>query len=346
MTGVLSEGALPHERVARLPDDKRARLVQRLRGRPEGTRSTGTSWFVRHASGSARPEGGTPVLRLFCFPYAGGGSAAYREWSDHLPAGVDVLAAQLPGRESRLGEPAARRLDHLIDGLYEAILPRLDVPYAFFGHSMGALIAFELTRRLRRAGARRPERLLLAAFRAPQLPSPHIRIHHLPDEVLKTVLRKEGTPAPVLDNDELMRALLPMLRADLEVCETYRYRDERPLALPLTVFGGHQDVRVSRTDLGLWRAQAGGPFRVAMLPGTHFFLHSAQDLLLAEVSRELGPDLEAARAAPTARTSGEAPGSRTARSTGSARTTRSTHSTHSTHSAHSTRTAEGGWRHD
>lgn len=280
MTAVPGEGGALRQRVARLPEDQRARLVRRLRGGAYASPGD-ADWFVRHAAV------GVPELRLFCFPYAGGGGSVFRTWSELLPAGVDLWAAQLPGRESRVGEPALRRLDPLVEALYEAILPRLDLPYAFFGHSMGALVAFELTRRLRRAGAPQPSRLLLAAFRAPQLPNPNIRIHHMPDEVLKTVLRKEGTPPEVLDNVELMRALLPMLRADFELCDTYGYRDEPPLTMPVSVFGGDQDVRVSRGDLGMWRVQAGGPFRLVMLPGSHFFLHSSQDLLLTEVSREL-----------------------------------------------------------
>ncbi|MCM2389890.1 thioesterase II family protein [Streptomyces albipurpureus] len=281
MNGVLGEGAIPHERIARLPQDKRARLVQRLRSQTEDGHGV-DRWFVRYSAVDR------PAVRLFCFPYAGGGGSAFRGWSEGLPAGVDVWAAQLPGRESRVTEPALRRLDPLIETLHEAILPKLDLPYAFFGHSMGALVAFELTRRLRRAGAPLPSRLLLGAFRAPQLPNPHIRIHHLPDEVLKTVLGKEGTPRQVLESEELMRALLPTLRADLEICDTYRYREEPPLTMPMSVFGGHQDVRVSRGDLDMWRTQANGPFRLVMLPSSHFFLHSSQDLLLAELSRELG----------------------------------------------------------
>ncbi|MFE9020827.1 thioesterase II family protein [Streptomyces sp. NPDC007808] len=280
MTGVPGEAGALRERLASLPENQRARLLQRLRGRPYESPKE-ADWFVRH---SAAAE---PALRLFCFPYAGAGGSVFRSWGEGLPADVDLWAAQLPGRESRVGESALRRLEPLVDALYEAVLPRLDLPYVFFGHSMGALVAFELTRRLRRAGAPQPSRLLLAAFRAPQLPNPNIRIHHMPDEVLKTVLRTEGTPPEVLDNGELMRALLPMLRADLELCDTYRYRDEPPLTMPVSVFGGDQDVRVSRSDLDMWRAQAGGAFRLAVLPGSHFFLHGSRDLLLAELSREL-----------------------------------------------------------
>ncbi|MER7756988.1 alpha/beta fold hydrolase [Kitasatospora sp. NPDC097643] len=284
----MSGSTVPRDRIARLPEDQRARLVQLLRDRParDGDMAPDPDrWFVRYSAAEAS------ALRLYCFPYAGGGASTFRGWAEALPAGVDVRAVQLPGRESRVGEPALRRLDDLVDALEQAVRAEPEMPYAFFGHSMGALLAFELTRRLRRTGAPLPARLLLSAFRAPQLPSPHIRIHHLPDEVLKTVLRKEGTPAQVLDSEELMGALLPTLRADLEVCDTYRYREEPPLAVPMTLFGGHQDVRVSRSDLERWRSQAAGPFRLVMLPGSHFFLHSSPDLLLAELSRELRPAL-------------------------------------------------------
>jgi surfactin synthase thioesterase subunit len=273
------------DRIARLPDDKRAALRARLRAEPErsgGDRSGGdTPWFIRFSRGDAAR------VRLFCFSYAGGGASVFRTWNEGLPPDVDVWAAQLPGRETRVAEPPLRRMPALVDELYDAITEHLDRPYMLFGHSMGALVAFELARRLRDAGRPEPLHLFLAAFRAPQLPNPNIKIYHLPDEVLTTVLRKEGTPEQVLGNQELMRVLLPTLRADFELCDTYEYRAEPPLRMPVSVFGGHQDVRVSRSDLEPWRRQAGGPFRLAMIPGSHFFLHSAQDLLLAEIVDDL-----------------------------------------------------------
>ncbi|MFK4089489.1 thioesterase II family protein [Kribbella sp. NPDC020789] len=275
----LPEGSLLHERITRLPTDKRAQLLARLRAEPAREE---TPWLVRFSRGEA------PRLRLFCFSYAGSGASIFRGWTDGLPDEVDVWAAQLPGRETRVGEQPLRRMGPVIDALYDAIRPQLDLPYVLFGHSMGALVAFELARRLRSAGDPEPAHLFLAAFRAPQLANPNIKIYHLPDEVLKTVLLKEGTPQQVLENDELMRALLPTLRADFELCDTYEYGAEPPLRMPVSVFGGHQDVRVGRSDLEPWRDQAAGPFRLAMIPGSHFFLHSAQDLLLAELVRDLG----------------------------------------------------------
>jgi len=268
-----------NERIAALPNDKLAELRARLRAKPGRSRGD-TPWYIRFSRGE------TARIRMFCFSYAGGGASTFRGWSEELPD-VDVWAAQLPGRETRVGESPVRRMPALVDELYDAITEHLDMPYVLFGHSMGALVAFELARRLRRAGRPQPLHLFLAAFRAPQLPNPNIKIYHLPDEVLTTVLEKEGTPARVLGNKELMRALLPTLRADFELCDTYEYRAEPPLRMPVSVFGGHQDVRVSRSDLEPWRRQAAGPFRLAMIPGSHFFLHSAQDLLLDEITRDL-----------------------------------------------------------
>lgn len=262
-------------RLADLDPDRRARLLQRLRA----TREPGpppSDWFVR-----ARGSG--TGLRLFCFPYAGGGASVYRAWARGLDDVTEVVAVQPPGREARVHEPAHRGIEDLLDDLEAAILPLLDRPFALFGHSMGALVAFELTRRLRRHDRPLPERLLLASFRAPQLPNPNIRIHHLPDEVLKTVLRTEGTPDEVLDNVDLMRALLPTLRADFELCDTYAFAPEAPLPMPIAVFGGLSDVRVGRSDLEEWHSQAGAGFALKMFPGSHFFLHTAQEPLLAAV---------------------------------------------------------------
>ncbi|MHA3024314.1 thioesterase II family protein [Mycobacterium sp. BMJ-28] len=265
--------------LALLPPHRRAELAERLRR--------------RHAPVPAEPDRFTfqgsadPALRLFCLPYAGGSAAVFRGWTELLPSWIQVCAVQLPGRDSRLGERPYRRLDPLIADLHQALLPLLDRPFAIFGHSMGALLGFELVRRLRRRGGPQPVHLLLAAFRAPQLPNPNIRIHHLPDEVIKTVLAKEGTPKEVLNSEELMRALLPTLRADFELCDTYEYHAEAPLGIPMSIFGGQHDVRVGKSDLQQWETQAGNGFQLTMLPGSHLFIHDARDLLLHQLSAAL-----------------------------------------------------------
>ncbi len=276
------------ERIAALTPDQRTILLQRLKqkGKPSpnaapDTRSLVDEWIVRY-----RPNE-QARLRLFCFPYAGGGASIFRPWVDILPPEVEVCSIQLPGREYRVGTPAYRRIAPLEEALAEAIVPYLDRPFAFFGHSMGALVSFELARLLRKKYHKYPEHLFLAAYRAPHLPNPNIKIYHLPSEVFKVVLRSEGIAEMVLQNEELMQAMLPTLRADFELCDTYEYTEEAPLACPFSLFGGLEDVRISQRDLELWPQHSSGGCSLTMLPGSHFFLHSAQDQLLAALAREL-----------------------------------------------------------
>src|SRR5207249_7884779 len=147
--------------------------------------------------------------------------------------------------------------------------------------------SFELARQLRRTHDKHPVRLCLAAYRAPQLPNPNIKIYHLPSEVFKVVLRADGIPEKILQNEELMQAMLPTLRADFELCDSYRYTEEPPLECPFSIFGGLEDVRVGAADLEAWRIHSSVPSNFSMLPGSHFFLHSAQDLLLAAIAQDL-----------------------------------------------------------
>ncbi|MBV9279181.1 MAG: thioesterase [Chloroflexi bacterium] len=226
--------------------------------------------------------------RLFCFTYAGGTAAAYRTWAAGLPASIEVCPVELPGRGTRLGELPYTRLPDLVRAAAPAILPYLDRPFAFFGHSMGALVAFELARHLRRAGGLSPTCLLVSAHRAPQVPDLEPPTYILPDRTLIDKLRAlEGTPKEVLDQPELLRLLLPRLRADFEVCDTYEYRPDAPLSCPIAAFGGRQDKIVPSTDLADWRAQTTGDFRMHLLPGGHFYLHTSQPLLLHLVTQEL-----------------------------------------------------------
>jgi len=275
------------ERVAALSPQKQAELLLRLQQQQPAASSD--KWVIRYRS-NPRAD-----LRLFCFSYAGGGASVFRSWGDALPQEVEVCAIQLPGRESRIGEPAYRRVAALVAPLGEAIEAYLDRPFAFFGHSMGALVAFELTRHLRRTSRPQPVRLMLAAYRAPQLPNPNIKIYHLPDEVLKVILRSEGIPQRVLQNEELMQAMLPTLRADFELCDTYEYTLEAPLTCPLSIFGGLEDVRISTCDLEGWRIHTDTTCSFTQLPGSHFFVHSCQDLLLAAIARGLASDKKVER---------------------------------------------------
>ena len=276
------------ERIAALPPEKQAMLLQKLKQKngqavaeAPSLQTSSDRWIVRYRQNAQAP------LRLFCFSYAGGGASVFRPWADMLPQGVEVCCIQLPGHEFRLGEPAYTRLAPLIQSLADAISPYLDRPFAFFGHSMGALIAFELARQLRRTHDKHPVRLCLGAYRAPHLKNPNIKIYHLPSEVFKVVLRADGIPERILQNEELMQAMLPTLRADFELCDTYKHTEEPPLECPFSIFGGVEDIRVSAADLEAWHRHSALPSSLVMLPGSHFFLHSAQDLLLAALAQDL-----------------------------------------------------------
>ena len=230
-------------------------------------------------------------LRLFCFPYAGNGAAMFRAWPGGLPAYVEVCPVQFPGRGSRLMETPFTRLPPLIEALGQALAPLLEKPFAFFGHSLGALVGFELARQLRRQSGVQPVRLFVSAARAPQIPSRHRPIHGLPeDQFLEELRRLNGTPAEVLEHVEFMQIMLPILRADFAIYETYAYSPEPPLTCCISSFGGLQDHRVSRDDLDAWREQTSASISRRMFPGDHFFLNTAQPLLLQALSEELPGD--------------------------------------------------------
>lgn len=227
-------------------------------------------------------------LRLICFPYAGGSAHVFKGWESYLPAEVEVHAVQLPGRGQRIGETPIDSLDTLTATLADVFDPLMDRPYALFGHSMGALISYELARTLRRQGAPQPAHLFLSARHAPHLPSKRAPIHHLPDSKFVAELeRYRGTPAAVLQNRELMDLFLPALRADFTISERYNYVAEEPLPCPIAAFGGVQDELVSRTSLAAWEEHTRGDFSLRLFPGDHFFLQSAQPLLLRALAQTL-----------------------------------------------------------
>ena len=211
---------------------------------------------------------------LFCFPNAGGGASAYSSWARALVPDIAVYPVQLPGRENRVMERRFTRFDELIEALAEALQPHFTLPFAFFGHSMGALICFGLTRYLRRQGRPTPEYLFLSAYRAPHIPNKE-QLHQSSDaELIRKVLELNGTQPGVLENPELRQLLLPIFRADFAICETFVYTPEEPLSIPLTVFGGQQDKRVGQSELEAWREHTSREFALHILPGDHFFWRS------------------------------------------------------------------------
>ncbi|HEU4325466.1 MAG TPA: alpha/beta fold hydrolase [Roseiflexaceae bacterium] len=214
-------------------------------------------------------------LRLFCLPFAGGAAVSYRSWAQHLPDSVEVLPVELPGRGTRIAEPPALALDPLVEQLAQAITPLLDRPFALWGHSMGALLCYELARQLRRTAGLSPAQLLVSAHRAPHLPNPHGSNHKLADPALLEKIRSlNGTPPDVLAQPDLVQLLLPVVRADFTVCETYVHTPAPPLECPIAVFGGTYDPMVERWQLAAWSRHTQHPVQVQMLPGDHFYFQS------------------------------------------------------------------------
>lgn len=227
-------------------------------------------------------------LRLICSPYAGGNSLIFRRWPEHLPADVEVCAIQLPGRGRRMREQPPTRLDDLMRELVPALVPHLDRPFALFGHSMGALIAFELARRLSSEHGLPPLQLFVSGRRAPQCPRTRPYTYDLPEpEFLRELSRLNGTPREVLENEELVRLILPIVRADFALTETYGYTAGPPLDCPIAAFGGLDDADVSVEHLEAWREHTSASFSLRMLPGDHFFLDADPAPLLRSLSQDL-----------------------------------------------------------
>ena len=219
-------------------------------------------------------------LRLFCFPCAGGNSYIFRPWSDRLPKTIEICPIELPGRGFQLKSTPFNQIEPLVKAIATAILPYLNKPFAFFGHSMGGLVSFELARFIRREYNLETVHLFISGRRAPQVKDSKPPIHDLPQAEFIQELRKlNGTPEAVLNNDELMELLVPILRADFAVLENYNYAPEAPLNCPISVFGGLQDREVKLEELEAWREQTVGSFSLKMLSGDHFFIHSSQSLL-------------------------------------------------------------------
>jgi medium-chain acyl-[acyl-carrier-protein] hydrolase len=241
-----------------------------------------SAWITR-PNPSANPQ-----MRLFCFPFGGGGASYYHKWRSRFSTDVELCGIQLPGRENRLREAPFTDLMKLVHVLTNEIAPYLDRPYAFFGHSMGSLIAFELARNLVATGQLGPRHLIVSGRRAPHLPSTEPPLRNLPDpQFIQAIRQYNGTPDIIFHDPDLLQIFLPVLRADLTLLETYNFAPDQPIRCPLTALGGAQDPTVRRDDLAAWAPHTAGTFELKLFPGDHFYLKTQTDALIAQLHHTL-----------------------------------------------------------
>ncbi|MER6916885.1 alpha/beta fold hydrolase [Streptomyces sp. NPDC000594] len=246
--------------------------------------------------------------RLICFPHAGAGAGAYAEWAALLPPEIELAAVQLPGRQNRIAEDPLTDARPLIRLLSQALRPVLDGPYSFFGHSGGAVLAYEVARALAARGAAGPEHLFLSALPAPGTEGRVRQLRDLTDEELTAeVVRLGGIEPEIAEDEDIMDSLLPTLRADFEMWENHRVAPGPRLSCPVTVVCGTDDPRAPLDTLDGWRDHTDGEFRTRFFPGGHFYLLTDAAELVGHIGRTL-LDPQAAQSAP--RTASHLAGSR------------------------------------
>jgi len=251
------------------------------------TEATGNAW-VKLMRSSAPASNNSGRVRLFSFPHAGAGASVFHDWKDLLPDFIEFYPVQLPGREDRIIETPYTHMPDLIPDLVDALHPYLDRPFAFFGHSLGAVISYELALALRQMQGMLPIHIFVSGHIAPHISDSRPPIYKLPKAAFVDKLKLfNGISAEVFANQELMELLLPTIRADFTLSETYAYQTDKPLNCPISAYGGLQDPYVSRQDLEAWQDHTTATFTVRLFPGDHFYLLSEEKLLVRTVASDL-----------------------------------------------------------
>lgn len=249
----------------------------------------GNKWFL-----SSAPKCEMEV-RLFCLPYAGRGASIYKEWQKLVPSWIDVCPIRLPGRETRIREPLIRDMKVMVDNLARAILPFLHDPYVLFGHSMGALITYELANRICELRYPKPVCLFISGRAAPSVahdslsrPAQNLSDSEFIEEIANNI---HSTVLQLVSEPELMSVMLPILRADFELIQSYSYVTRPPLETPIIVFSGTSDSSVPPEDLKPWANCTSSHFSIEMLEGDHFFVHKSDQVVgkILKALNRVGP---------------------------------------------------------
>ena len=286
-----------------MPDDREQHgavalqgISSRLKPAASADLSASAPEWSKWVFGSSREAPSRPKCRLFCFPHAGGTGSDYRKWPADFPPEIEVLPIQLPGRGNRWNEAPIERMTVLVESLASALAPRLDLPFAFFGHSMGCFVAYELARFLYRHAGVGPFFLFASAARAPHLSDPEPSASALPDSAFLAKMKMlNGFPLELRNNDEFLRLILPVLRADMSICDHYHPAPDSPLPCPITALGGRDDRRVTGVHLAGWMVYTESRFRIRFFPGDHFFIGPARRQVTRVIASEVLECLAAAR---------------------------------------------------
>ncbi len=261
-----------------LSDDRRKLLALMLKKKAGQRRPA--QWFAGDTE--------TAAERLFCLPWAGGGTSTYLSWREPLTGAASVVAVRLPGREDRASELPLESMGDAVDALFEAIEPYVSKPFSFFGHSMGAVMAFELARKLRAGGLKGPRVLIASAARAPLY-----RVDYRPPpdpsrkEIIEELKRLEGVPNEVLADPRLLDIALPALEADARLYRRYIHEPGPPLDIPIFAYRGEADPNIGEEHAARWAEMTTGAFRARVFEGGHFYLDRSRDALIAALREDL-----------------------------------------------------------
>ena len=243
-----------------------------------------SKWFVNYTNNNYA------VTRLFCFPPAGGSASYFRTWKNKLTTKSNLFAIQLPGREKRTSESFFMNIEEIVDSIHKDILIYLDKPYVFFGHSLGALISFEVVRRLAYNKLPQPKFLILSGRAAPHLKLENIdKISCLKDEsFINKIDSFGGIPQELKANKDFLELILPRLRADFRIAETYNYQNALPIESDIIRLCGEQDKYVVKSNIDEWGKHTTGKLFKYMFPGGHFFINSFSSDIVNIVNEALG----------------------------------------------------------